>query len=117
MPTSLTPTALQVKSSGIHDTKENCWRFFIERVRRQLKVVLCFSPVGSTLRIRARKFPALINCTSVDWFHEWPQEALVSVSQKFLSELQPLPVGGLSLERNHFPIKQKKIYLNIFALR
>ena len=75
------------------DTRENCWKFFIDRVRRQLKVVLCFSPVGSTLRIRARKFPAIINCTAINWFHEWPQEALVSVSKRFLEELDVLPVS------------------------
>ena len=28
----------EVKGAGIQDTKENCWRFFIDRVRRQLKV-------------------------------------------------------------------------------
>lgn len=28
----------EVKGMGIQDTKENCWAFFIERVRRQLKV-------------------------------------------------------------------------------
>jgi dynein heavy chain len=75
------------------DTRENCWKFFIDRVRRQLKVVLCFSPVGSTLRVRARKFPAIINCTAINWFHEWPQEALISVSKRFLEELDVLPVS------------------------
>ena len=84
---------LQVKSAGMFDSKENCWKFFIDRVRRQLKIVLCFSPVGSTLRIRSRKFPALINCTSIDWFHSWPEEALVSVSRRFLAELEVLPVS------------------------
>lgn len=82
----------EVKGSGQLDTRENCWKFFIERVRRQLKVVLCFSPVGSALRVRARKFPSIINCTAINWFHEWPQEALMSVSKRFLEELQPLPV-------------------------
>ncbi|XP_045472902.1 dynein beta chain, ciliary-like isoform X2 [Harmonia axyridis] len=81
----------EVKGLGLQDTKENCWKFFIERVRRLLKTILCFSPVGSTLRIRARKFPALVNCTSIDWFHEWPQEALRSVSKRFLSEIDALP--------------------------
>ena len=76
----------EVKGMGIQDTKENCWAFFIERVRRQLKVVLCFSPVGTTLRVRSRKFPAIVNCTNIDWFHKWPEEALVSVSRRFLSE-------------------------------
>ena len=81
----------EVKGAGIQDTRENCWKFFIDRVRRQLKVVLCFSPVGSTLRIRGRKFPAVVNCTCIDWFHEWPQEALMSVSMRFLDELDLLP--------------------------
>ncbi|NXF13134.1 DYH17 protein, partial [Smithornis capensis] len=78
----------QVKSLGLEDSKENCWKFFIEKVRRQLKVVLCFSPVGSTLRVRARRFPAVVNCTAIDWFHEWPEDALVSVSSRFLEETE-----------------------------
>lgn len=81
----------EVKGAGLVDTRENCWKFFIDRVRRQLKVVLCFSPVGSTLRVRSRKFPAIINCTQINWFHEWPQEALVSVALRFLQDLEILP--------------------------
>ena len=81
----------EVKGAGISDTRENCWKFFIDRVRKQLKVVLCFSPVGSTLRIRGRKFPALISCTSIDWFHEWPVDALMSVAEKFLANLPSIP--------------------------
>ncbi|XP_064623162.1 dynein beta chain, ciliary-like [Lineus longissimus] len=80
----------EVKGQGLEDTRENCWRFFIDRVRRQLKVVLCFSPVGNALRVRARKFPAVVNCTSIDWFHEWPEEALQSVSLRFLEEVELL---------------------------
>uniref|UniRef100_A0A665X2B6 Dynein, axonemal, heavy chain 9 n=1 Tax=Echeneis naucrates TaxID=173247 RepID=A0A665X2B6_ECHNA len=78
----------EVRSSGLLDTRENCWKFFIDRGRRQLKVVLCFSPVGSKLRVRSRKFPAVVNCTAIDWFHEWPQEALESVSYRFLQEVE-----------------------------
>ena len=29
----------EVRDAGIQDTRENCWMYFIERVRRQLKVV------------------------------------------------------------------------------
>nr|XP_004569740.1 dynein heavy chain 9, axonemal [Maylandia zebra] len=78
----------EVRGSGLMDTKENCWKFFISRVRRQLKVALCFSPVGSKLRVRSRKFPAVVNCTAINWFHEWPQEALESVSFRFLEEVE-----------------------------
>ncbi|XP_020923544.1 dynein heavy chain 9, axonemal isoform X3 [Sus scrofa] len=78
----------EVKSHGLVDTRENCWKFFIDRVRRQLKVTLCFSPVGSKLRVRSRRFPAIVNCTAIDWFHEWPQQALESVSLRFLQNTE-----------------------------
>ena len=81
----------EVKGTGQEDTRENCWNFFIERVRRQLKVVLCFSPVGTTLRVRARKFPALVNCTQIDWFHDWPLDALQSVALRFVSSIEDVP--------------------------
>nr|XP_015213314.1 PREDICTED: dynein heavy chain 11, axonemal [Lepisosteus oculatus] len=78
----------EVRGLGLPDSRESCWKFFIDRVRQQLKVALCFSPVGSTLRVRARRFPAIVSCTAVDWFHEWPQEALQSVSRRFLEGVQ-----------------------------
>eukprot|EP00064_Thunnus_orientalis_P003474 superscaffoldBa00000283_g3483 len=79
----------EVRGSGLMDTRENCWKFFIDRVRRQLKVKQSDSQtVGSKLRVRSRKFPAVVNCTAIDWFHEWPQEALESVSFRFLQEVE-----------------------------
>ena len=75
-----------VKGEGLIDNKDNCWKFFMDRVRKNLHMSLCFSPVGDDFRNRAKKFPALINNTVIDWFHEWPQEALLSVADKFLAE-------------------------------
>jgi dynein heavy chain len=76
-----------VKSEGIVDSKDNCWKFFIDRVKRNLHMSLCFSP-GESLRNRARKFPALINCSVIDWFHPWPEDALLSVASKFLADVE-----------------------------
>ena len=50
-------------------------------------MALCFSP-GESLRNRARKFPAIINCSVIDWFHPWPEDALLSVASKFLAEVE-----------------------------
>jgi len=75
-----------VKGEGIPDNKDNCWKFFIDRVKKNLHMALCFSPVGDAFRTRARKFPALINCTVIDWFHPWPEEALLSVAKKNLED-------------------------------
>ncbi|XP_051008480.1 dynein axonemal heavy chain 11 [Acomys russatus] len=78
----------EVRGLGMVDSRENCWAFFLARVQQQLKMVFCFSPVGPTLRVRARKFPAIVSCTAIDWFHAWPQEALVSVSRRFIEEIE-----------------------------
>jgi len=84
----------EVKGLGIEDTNPNCWSFFVNRVRQLLKVVLCFSPVGDLLRTRARMFPGLVNCTSIDWFHDWPEEALVSVSRNFIEDNENVPASS-----------------------
>jgi len=49
---------------------------------------LCFSPVGDAFRNRAKKFPAIINCSVIDWFHAWPEDALLSVASKFLADVE-----------------------------
>ena len=80
---NVTPAA---KGDGITPTPANVWRYFIDRVKRNLHMALCFSP-SEAFGSRARKFPALINSTVIDWFHPWPQQALLSVATKFLEEV------------------------------
>lgn len=75
------------RAQGVPDTPATLLEFLITRIRTNLHVVLAFSPVGSTFRIRARRFPALVNCTAIDVFHPWPREALVSVAQRFLDDV------------------------------
>jgi hypothetical protein len=62
--------------------------FFINKVKRNLHVCLCFSPVGSPLGRRASRFPSLINhCTVIDWFQPWPYLTLYDVAKRFLGEV------------------------------
>lgn len=32
-------------------------------------------------------FPSLVNCCTIDWFEKWPYDALLSVSQSTLKDL------------------------------
>jgi len=60
------------------------WNYFINRCKDNLHTVFCFSPVGTKFRERAQRFPSLFSQCNIDWFLPWPEEALISVSEKFL---------------------------------
>jgi dynein heavy chain len=75
------------KSLGLSQERAAVWAFFISEVRKNLHCSLCFSPVGDDFRIRASRFPALVNCTVIDWFQPWPKEALHSVGKFSLAEV------------------------------
>ncbi|KAL0250960.1 hypothetical protein GEMRC1_000174 [Eukaryota sp. GEM-RC1] len=69
-------------------SQDDVWNFFLERVRKNLHVVLCFSPVGEKFRNRARKFPGLISGCTIDYFQPWPKEALQEVADKYVSSFE-----------------------------
>jgi len=77
----------KVKALGQVPDRGVCWDYFIQQIRKNLHVVLAFSPVGDAFRTRARKFPAIVNCTVIDWFQPWPHEALFSVGKRFMAEV------------------------------
>ncbi|XP_044753245.1 dynein axonemal heavy chain 2 [Coccinella septempunctata] len=73
--------------AGAPPTQEGLYNFLIERVRSNLHIVLCMSPIGSDFRNRLRQYPALVNCTTIDWFTEWPKEALLEVAYKYIADV------------------------------
>eukprot|EP00930_Biecheleria_cincta_P050644 TRINITY_DN3582_c0_g1_i1.p1 TRINITY_DN3582_c0_g1~~TRINITY_DN3582_c0_g1_i1.p1 ORF type:complete len:2677 (-),score=555.77 TRINITY_DN3582_c0_g1_i1:255-8135(-) len=62
----------------------NMYNFLMGRLRDNLHVCLCFSPVNAKFPIRAQKFPAVF-AVNINWFMPWPESALVAVSNAFLS--------------------------------
>lgn len=51
------------------------------KLRNKLYIVIFFYS-----RNRIRMYPAFVNCTTIDWFSEWPLDALLEVADKYLSE-------------------------------
>ncbi|XP_056619544.1 dynein axonemal heavy chain 6 [Triplophysa dalaica] len=79
----------KAKEFGISEgNRDEVFQFFISRVREKLHIVLCMSPVGDAFRSRCRMFPSLVNCCTIDWFVQWPREALLSVSQTFFQNVE-----------------------------
>ena len=88
----------------ITPTKTNIFAQYVVRVRRNMHVCLCMSPLGETFRERLRQFPSLVNCSTIDWFTEWPAEALESVGLSALVEAnQVVPENRPVLTQRQFP--------------
>ncbi|KAJ9589380.1 hypothetical protein L9F63_017432, partial [Diploptera punctata] len=64
------------------------FNLFVSIVRDQLHIMLAMSPIGDGFRNRVRKFPAIVNCCTIDWFQAWPDDALLAVSTRFLADVE-----------------------------
>uniref|UniRef100_A0A3P9PK94 Dynein axonemal heavy chain 2 n=1 Tax=Poecilia reticulata TaxID=8081 RepID=A0A3P9PK94_POERE len=74
------------KKDNVVETPDSLFSYLIERVRNNLHIVLCMSPVGEPFN-RILQFPAIVNCTTIDWFSEWPKDALLEVAERYLDGL------------------------------
>jgi len=86
MESILTVCRVDCQKKRITPTKLNIFAQYIVRVRRNIHVVLCMSPLGDAFRDRLRMFPSLVNCCTIDWFTEWPAEALQSVAMASMKQ-------------------------------
>merc|ERR1719482_1093730 len=69
---------------GADESLTNLYAYFLDRLKDNLHIVFCFSPVNAKFPIRAQKFPAVFSNVNINWFLPWPEEALIAVSSTFL---------------------------------
>jgi len=58
---------------------------------------MAMNPIGEDFRNRVRNFPSIVNCSAIDWFHTWPEEALLEVA-RFKFDGIKLDLGGKEKE-------------------
>ncbi len=99
--------ALELKKNaiehGVNESKETIFDYFLSRVRTRLHLVFSTSPSGSVFRQRCRVYPSLINCCTIDWYDEWPSEALQLVAETHLLR------SDFGLDENHSQELHKSI--------
>ncbi|XP_029448950.1 dynein heavy chain 14, axonemal isoform X2 [Rhinatrema bivittatum] len=71
--------------ADVPDSRQAIVSFFWQRAYTTLHIVLATSPAGLTFRQRCRAHPAIVNCCTVDWYDEWPEEALLKVANSYFA--------------------------------
>ena len=82
-------------ASGGSCGREQVLNYYRRTVRNRLHIIMTFSPIGNLFRRRMLQFPSFSNCCTVDWFHRWPQTALLSVARRIFHQ-RAHDIGGSS---------------------
>jgi dynein heavy chain len=66
---------------GLDISRINLYNKFIDRLKSCFHLVILMSPQHKDYSQRIRSFPSLLSSCIFDWFHGWPEEALLRVSR------------------------------------
>ncbi|KZV92126.1 dynein heavy chain protein 1 [Exidia glandulosa HHB12029] len=69
------------------DSHEELYKWFTGQVAKNLHVVFTMNPPENGLASRAATSPALFNRCVLDWFGDWPDQALYQVGMEFTQTL------------------------------
>jgi dynein heavy chain len=91
-----TACKIECQKRKIPATKLNIFAQYLTRVRKNIHLCVAMSPIGEAFRNRLRNYPSLVNCCTIDWFTNWPAEALQSVGLSILQS-NNLGLGDMEL--------------------
>ena len=76
------------KSQQTDGTGPELFKLFVKRAKENLHVILAMSPLSDTFKSYIAKFPALMSCCTINWMHQWPDDALNFVAYRFLGDIE-----------------------------
>ena len=91
------------RKRGMGETRDALRAFFVSRVRDQLHLVLAFSPVGEAFH--PAPVPLIVNCTTLDWYDTWPEDALQAGSAQVFGRAAQEEGGKPPLIREDAPTR------------
>lgn len=83
--------AAQGGNRNVDISPSDVFDFFVDRCKRNVHIILGFSPIGGFLRKQIHLFPSIVNCCSINWFDTWPDETLELIANHFVSKIVELP--------------------------
>ncbi|XP_055844482.1 dynein axonemal heavy chain 12 [Episyrphus balteatus] len=91
--------------------------YFVNRCRQKLHIILCFSPIGDSLRTRIRLYPSLVNCCTIDWFQIWPEDALQMVAKISMEDVnvEPEVKEAIVVSCQYFHLSANDVIKEFFA--
>lgn len=69
------------QEKNVEFTPANIMNLFLSIIKQKAHIICALSPMKETFRIFLRNFPSLVNCTTIDFYQEWPTEALIGVAK------------------------------------
>lgn len=75
--------ASKIKMRGLaaEATISTCWPIFLRRLQSHLRVIFIASPMSPKFQSRIHRFPAILDCSTIDSFHQWSQRALENIAR------------------------------------
>lgn len=100
------------REGKLMDTEEELYRNFIYNVQRNLHVVFTMNPANPDFSNRTASSPALFNRCVIDWFGNWPEEALFQVANEFTYKMDLLPSSFIHAAQQEDPDLRHEAIVN-----
>ncbi|KAF6216208.1 hypothetical protein GE061_000548 [Apolygus lucorum] len=83
----MTRLAAQGGNRNLDINPSTVFQFFVNRSKKNLHLVICMCPVGNSFRQILQMYPSFLSCCLVDWYEEWPRDAMSVVAESFMKDV------------------------------